>query len=167
MGTVPIQSADGGGPVESRLGWRGTKREVQPDGRRQAVFYQVLTRVQSLTLLDADPAPRHPRTPPRVWTRRRRARLASQSLAKGLADGSDTQRLEGQPPARQNLPSLTVTAHDSQRKRSPGPHGGTIATGSSVTSLQHCCPSTSVWVRPVQSDRKLCMKLYTAAGMIL
>ena len=27
--------------------------------------------------------------------------------------------------------------------------------------------STYVWVRPVQSDRKLCMKLYTAAGIVL
>lgn len=60
----------------------------------------------------------------------------------GQANESDTQRLEGQPPARRNLSSLTVSG---QLKAEDGPLAAwrMIATEGSVTSLDRY-PSTRV-----------------------
>ena len=105
------------------------------------------------------------------WIRRRCARLARQ----GQADASDTQRLEGQPPARRNAQSDGQRTTHSGGAPRPRRDGGGLSHRRFVTSLDRYYPSTrprvhaSTYglVRPVQSSCKLCTKLYTVAGIAL
>jgi len=65
-------------------------------------------------------------------------------------------------------PEYTASlTHIGRHARFNAPMGYAVIVAAHGTSLDHCDPSAYVWVRPVQSSRKLCMKLYTAAAIAL